>query len=164
MKPTPLATALLGALVAAPLWAHHAAEGIISDDIWLIIDQNLVEADSEHLDFDPDNPGNTMDLDVDETGRAGIASTGIVEFTDDFTAAEATFIMDTEFAEVFDTTIRGVGGIPTGMTDLEYELVVDQDGIVQYANVYLFEPIGQGNSQDLPTTPAPEPPGKRAGG
>ena len=32
--------------------AHHAAEGIVSDDIWEMIDDLLVSAGSPHLDLD----------------------------------------------------------------------------------------------------------------
>lgn len=169
--------AILGVISTTALWAHHAAEGIISDDIWYMIDQNLTVADSPHLDFDPDNPGSlNMDMDVNADGRAGIASVAVIDFVPDsanattsetetkITVDEANYIMETEFAGVFEDTIRDMGGIPTGMTDLDYSLIVDQDGYVEYAEVYLFEPLGQGDSQVLPTTPTPQPPGKRAGG
>ena len=32
-------------LFAASAWSHHAAEGIISDDLWYMIDEMLVEAE-----------------------------------------------------------------------------------------------------------------------
>lgn len=37
---------------AGTVSAHHAAEGIISDDIWEMIDDLLEAADSPHLDLD----------------------------------------------------------------------------------------------------------------
>lgn len=158
--------AILGVMTTTALWAHHAAEGIISDDIWQMIDDNLTEADSPHLDFDPDNPGNlNMDLDVNADGRAGIASTAIINFVTEnpINTVEANLIMQDEFAGVFDDAISAIGGIPAGTTELDYDLVVGQDNIVDYAVVYLFEPIGQGNSQILPTTPVAPPPGQRSG-
>ncbi|MES9943880.1 MAG: hypothetical protein ABW080_02860 [Candidatus Thiodiazotropha sp.] len=33
-------------------YAHHMAEGIISDELWQMIDDMLVDADSPHLDLD----------------------------------------------------------------------------------------------------------------
>lgn len=44
--------ALIPFFVAAPVSAHHMAEGIVSDDIYEMIDQNLETADSPHLDLD----------------------------------------------------------------------------------------------------------------
>jgi hypothetical protein len=44
--------ALFFIVFVAPLWAHHAAEGIVSDEIWAMIDDNLVAVDSPHLDLD----------------------------------------------------------------------------------------------------------------
>lgn len=37
---------------SANSYAHHAAEGIISDDLWQMIDDMLEAADSPHLDLD----------------------------------------------------------------------------------------------------------------
>ena len=48
---TTLGMALIGAMFAASAWAHHAAEGIISDDAWAEIDTRLEEMDSPHLDI-----------------------------------------------------------------------------------------------------------------
>ena len=158
---------LLGSLCAPVLWAHHAAEGIISDDIWNMIDDNLLEADSPHIDFDPDNPGNLMELDVDdETNRAVIVSTGIIEFTDDVLMDDAAGIIETEFSPVFDTTMSDMNSIPTGMMGYVVEAIVDEggDGIADYAVITISEPIGQGNSQDLPPDDLSSPPGKRSGG
>jgi hypothetical protein len=40
--------------------AHHAAEGIISDELWEMIDDRLEAADSPHLDLDFTMMGNTI--------------------------------------------------------------------------------------------------------
>jgi len=45
---------LTGVALAGQASAHHAAEGIISDEIWQMIDDLLVAADSPHLDIDLD--------------------------------------------------------------------------------------------------------------
>ena len=44
MKRIIMGTTLLGLAFSAGLWAHHAAEGIVSDEIWEMIDQNLIDA------------------------------------------------------------------------------------------------------------------------
>lgn len=44
---------VLSLFVAAPVAAHHAASGIVSDDIWNMVDDLL--ADSPHLDLDLDS-------------------------------------------------------------------------------------------------------------
>jgi hypothetical protein len=41
-------------LVAAPVLAHHAAEGIVSDEIWQSIDDNLSTSPSPHQDMELD--------------------------------------------------------------------------------------------------------------
>lgn len=167
MKRIVLSMTLLGIVFSAGLWAHHAAEGIISDDIWNTIDQNLIEADSPHLDFDPDNPGNLMELDIgDETNRAVIVSTGIIEFTSDVDSIEASDIIDTEFADIFAQTMADLNRIPTGVMGYEVVELVDDDndGYIEYAEISVTEPIGQGNSQDIPSEDSSSVPGNRAGG
>lgn len=53
MKPVTAAVALIaGVLFNVQAQAHHAAEGIISDDLWQMIDDRLEDADSPHLDLD----------------------------------------------------------------------------------------------------------------
>lgn len=39
-------------LLVTPAWSHHPAEGIVSDEIWDMVDSMLVDADSPHLDID----------------------------------------------------------------------------------------------------------------
>ncbi len=48
-----LQVAVLASLLASfSAFAHHPAEGIVDADTWEMIDQNLVDADSPHLDLD----------------------------------------------------------------------------------------------------------------
>jgi hypothetical protein len=49
--------------------AHHMAEGIISDELWEMIDDQLEAADSPHLDLDFTLMGNTIvtTVEVDTT-------------------------------------------------------------------------------------------------
>ncbi|MHB1430213.1 MAG: hypothetical protein ACYC5U_09145 [Rhodocyclaceae bacterium] len=44
-----LFTSLLASFSA---FAHHPAQDIIDEETWLMIDGNMVEADSPHLDLD----------------------------------------------------------------------------------------------------------------
>lgn len=41
----------LATLLVTPAWSHHPAEGIVSDEIWDMVDGLLTEADSPHLDI-----------------------------------------------------------------------------------------------------------------
>jgi len=45
-------TLLLGSLFAGSTWSHHAAEGIVADEILQMINDNLVSVDSPHLNID----------------------------------------------------------------------------------------------------------------
>ena len=44
---TTLGMALAGAMLTAPAWTHHAAQGIISDDIWNRIDEQVSDMHQE---------------------------------------------------------------------------------------------------------------------
>lgn len=44
-----LGVAFVGVLLTASAWAHHAAEGIISDELWSEINDRLDATDSPHL-------------------------------------------------------------------------------------------------------------------
>jgi len=61
-------TLLLSSLIAAPAWSHHAAEGIVSDEIWQMIDANLVSVDSPHLDIDFTDIMGSMSVFEDDDG------------------------------------------------------------------------------------------------
>ena len=162
--------ALLGLAIAAPLLAHHAAEGIVSDDIWLSIDDNL--DGSLHLELDFDDPGG-MGMDASMAGgRAFLETTYNVNFLSEDAQLDPFYAIDTYFEEAFVSTMDEMNRIPSGTQDSErstvyYEVVAyvdeDQDGYFEYAVVVLFEPIGQGNSQTDDPEPAPGA-GKRAGG
>ena len=52
MKKTMIVLAALGAFTTMPAFAHHPAEDIVDADTWLMIDSNLQEVDSPHLDLD----------------------------------------------------------------------------------------------------------------
>lgn len=166
MKCNFLGFALLGALFPAAAWSHHAAKGIVADEIWSMIDQNLQDADSPHLDIDLSDPGNlNMTIETSDDGLF-IVSTVNVDFLDDANSQQALDIINTEFADAFDTTISGMGQIPSGTIGCDVLALVDddQDGYVEYAVISIAEPIGRGASQDIPTDTPSLPPGNGAGG
>lgn len=57
MKKVIQAAVIASVLTSLSAFAHHPAEAIIDADTWLMIDQNLQEADSPHLDLDLDAMG-----------------------------------------------------------------------------------------------------------
>jgi hypothetical protein len=48
-------------LIAGPAFPHHAAEGIVTDDIFTMIDENLLLVDSPHLEMDLSTVGTASD-------------------------------------------------------------------------------------------------------
>lgn len=162
--------ALLGFAIAAPLLAHHAAEGIVSDDIWLSIDENL--AGSPHLEIDFDDPGG-MGMDASMAGgRVFLETTYNVYFVSLDAQSDPVYAINTYFDEAFVSAMDEMNRVPSGTQDSDtssvyYEVVAwvneDKDEYFEYAVVVLFEPIGKGNSQTNDPEPAPGN-GKRAGG
>lgn len=57
MKKVIQAAVIASVLTSFSAFAHHPAEAIIDADTWAMIDQNLQEADSPHLDLDFDTMG-----------------------------------------------------------------------------------------------------------
>ena len=103
-------------------WSHHAAEGIVSDEIWDMVDSLLIDADSPH-----------MELDLDTMGRPSIVTSIVVEEE------------DLDFA--LDAIDEGLAEINRGASSV---LVIPVDlggGLIE---IGIYEPIGNGMSQDLP--------------
>ncbi len=183
MKRIFTAFALLGVIFSANLWAHHMAAGIISDDLWDQIDENLV--DTPHDDMlsisDPDmtipDTMATMSLDSESTDTIYLQSVVTVEFDESVPESDYEMLIEELMDLYVVPTSAEMNRSPTGTVIDEpddslsrslYFMVKmvdsDADGIDDYAEIYSFEPIGKGNSQDIPTdTPTP-PPGKRANG
>lgn len=57
MKKAIQAAVIAFLLTSLSAFAHHPAEAIIDADTWAMIDQNLQDADSPHLDLDLDAMG-----------------------------------------------------------------------------------------------------------
>jgi len=58
MKKTLQVVVLASLLTSFSAFAHHPAESIIDTETWEMIDQNLVDADSPHLELDLTDMGN----------------------------------------------------------------------------------------------------------
>lgn len=160
-RKTKLGIALVGALICAPVWAHHAAEGIISDDVWARIDAQLVAIDSPHLNIDFNDVMGTMSSTTID-GRVFLQTTITVEVDE---AAEYVDLIeqavDEAMAMSVDDGMAPGGVVGSGNSNtFEIEIIERDDG---YVDILLLEPLGQGNAQEDPGTPPPQN-GTRSGG
>ena len=73
MKKAIQAAVIASLLTSLSAFAHHPAEAILDADTWEMIDQNLVDADSPHLDLDFDTMGSASTTD---TGTGGGSDSG----------------------------------------------------------------------------------------
>lgn len=146
-----LSLMFLGVLLVAPAWSHHAAEGIVSDDIWQRIDSMLEEADSPHLNIDFDNVMDSMGVaeipgggeycsGSDNCGGRLLLETSIVvptEYVDEY-------MIYIDFA-VDDSNRAPSGKVSSGRAPTLEVIIEDlEDGLTQ---IFLYEPIGSGRSQ-----------------
>ena len=119
--------------MAVPAYSHHMAEGIVGDDIYVMIEENL--ADSPHL-----------DLDVAIIG-SGSATIGVISVT----------VMEEDVPTVLDTISDALAGDTAWVgdsgegdisrerqTSLEVDISEVEDGLV---TITIEENIGQGMSQ-----------------
>ena len=156
MKRTILGMTLLGVAFSAGLWAHHAAEGIVSDEIWDMIEKNLQDASSPHLEnFElvTDNAMDGADTFQDpDTGDMYLLSVSTLYYDGVLTEAE----WDAYVLEFIETvaypSLDDVNQIPSGTLNedtwtvvIDYVLVdnpVNPDGIIDWAEISVYEPIG----------------------
>ena len=151
-------------LFIAPVWAHHPAEGIVSDEIWQMVDDLLTEADSPHLDIDFDNVMGSMGFVTDSEGRSSAETTITVYITDDdgdgVTYEDYLYEMGIAIAAI-EEAISETSGVPSssGTTNnrpastlWEIELIESDDVRLGEAIletwITLSEPVGSGESQD----------------
>lgn len=143
---------LLAVLLSAPAWSHHAAEGIVSDEIWQMIDDQLESVDSPHLNIDFENIMESMGVHEGNDGRPSLV-TSIVVYDVELDA----------YLVAMDTAILDLNRFPSGTLDsgraatVWYEVIDLGEGLFE---ILLYEPVGVGNTQ-IGTAPAPTPPGKR---
>lgn len=150
----------LGIFFIAPAWSHHAAEGIVSDDIWQMIDGLLEDSESKHLSIDFDDVMDSMGVvsisgggeycsgSTDCGGRLLLVTSIVVptEYADDY-------LVYVDFA-VADNSNRAPSGKVSSGRVPTLEVVTEdlEDGLTE---IILYEPIGSGRSQDV-DNPAPK--------
>jgi len=146
-----LSLIFLGILLVAPAFSHHAAEGIVSDDIWQRIDSMLEEADSPHLNIDFDDV-------MDSMGVAEVPGGGDYCSGDDSCGGrmllETSIVVPTEYVDEYliyvDFAVADSNRAPSGKVSsgraLSLEVIVEdlEDDLTQ---IFLYEPIGSGRSQ-----------------
>lgn len=141
--------AALGLALSSPVMAHHAAEGIVSDDIWQMIDDMLEAADSPHLNLDFDEVMGSMAVTSVGAGGGDMALvTSITVRTEDAD----------EYLIYVDMAVEAVQRVPQGAVEADpasglFVEVVDLG--TGFTEISVYEPIGSGESQDEPWTPSP---------
>lgn len=146
-----LSLMFLGILLVAPAWSHHAAEGIVSDDIWQRIDSMLEDADSPHLNIDFDNVMDSMG--VAETPGGGEYCSGNNDCGGQM-LLETSIVVPTEYADeyliyvdfVVDDSNRAPSGKVSSGRAPTLEVIVE-DLEDDFTQIFLYEPIGSGQSQ-----------------
>ena len=147
-----LSLLFLGVLYIAPAFSHHPAQGIVSDDIWQMIDGLLEDADSPHLSIDFDDVMDSMG--VAEVPGAGNDCSG----NDDCGGRMllvTSIVVPTQYVDEYliyvDFAVADANRAPSGNTSsgtaytLEVAVEDLDDGLTEIA---LYEPIGSGESQD----------------
>lgn len=163
--------ALFFIVFVAPAWAHHAAEGIVSDEIWQMIDDRLEEAESPHLNIDFDDVMASMRVgpysgDGQDSDQLYLI-TDVAAYVDEVEDYMA--VIDGVMADIMEPALDDNNQIPSGnmissrntgaFFDVEY--VMDENDELDYANIVLYEPVGNGNSFVDPGSPPPQT-GKRS--
>jgi hypothetical protein len=151
-----LVTALFGLALAGPVLSHHAAEGIVSDDIWQMIDSNLTLVDSPHLTIDFDDVMGSMRVGESQGDGSLFLISSItvrVEDVEDYMAVVED-VMNQILENPADESRIPAGILESGKSHtLDWLLVDLGDGLVE---IVLREPIGGFSSQPdyEPATPA----------
>lgn len=147
-----LSLLFLGALYIAPAFSHHPAEGIVSDDIWQMIDGLLEDADSPHLSIDFDDvmdsmgvaevpgAGNDCSGDDDCGGRMLLVTSIVVptQYVDEYLIYVDFAVADANRAPSGNTSSGTAYTLDVAVEDLDDDLT----------EIALYEPIGSGQSQD----------------
>ena len=122
-KDLALIATLIPFFVAAPVAAHHMAEGIVADDIYAMIDENLVLADSPHLELDLTTATNMTIVEVTVEAEDVATVVGIIS---DALAGQGTQVESSLDVEISEP---------------------DADGLV---TITIEESMGRGQSQVVP--------------
>ena len=143
---TLLGTTLAGIMLTIPAWAHHAADGIISDELWSEIDDRLTLADSPHLEIFDDIMGSMRIDEADESGSMFLVSSITVDEDDcdEYVAVIQEVLNDVEQDWIHDPNGDTSGAYSNTFMPVLYE---DENGDScfyedgQY-KIELWEPIG----------------------
>lgn len=142
----------LGILFVAPAWSHHPAEGIVSDDIWQMIDGLLEDADSPHLYIDFDDVMDSMG--VAEVPGAGNDCSGDADCGGRMLLVTS-IVVPTVYADEYliyvDFAVADANRVPSGNTvsGTAYILEVDVEVLEgDLTEIALYEPIGSRQSLD----------------
>ncbi|MDJ0656679.1 MAG: hypothetical protein QNJ40_21140 [Xanthomonadales bacterium] len=137
--------AAIALAVSLPAAAHHAAEGIISDDVWQRIDDMLEATPSMHLDLDFDSVMGSMAVVTVGNGGGDMALTTSVVVdsrdVDDLLAALDVVLDDMQRMPQGRTSANPESGVFVEVTELDD----------RFTQITLYEPIGSGQSQTNPT-------------
>jgi hypothetical protein len=151
---TLLLLALLGVIMSASAWAHHAAEGIISDDIWTSIDDMLVESPHIELDFS-DIMGSMRVDEAPSGGSMFLVSSVTMDIGDLDLYLEA---IDTVMSALHQTNGDPNGNRNNNFLPMFADPVCDETE----CHISLYEPIGStgwtddpGEVYDPPGAPGP---------
>lgn len=147
-----LSLVFLGIAFIAPAWSHHPAEGIVSDDIWQMIDGMLAEADSPHLTLDFDDVMDSMGVvNVPGGGEDCSGNTDCGGRMLLVTSIVVPTVYADEYLVYVDVAVADSNRVPSGKTDSGTALIMDvvvedlEEGLTE---ISLYEPIGSGQSQD----------------
>jgi hypothetical protein len=127
--------AVVPLFVAAPLSAHHAADDIATDDIFDMITQNLVDANSPHLD---------ADLDLTTDPDDGTITEAVMTVT--VPAGQVTMVLDS-VSDVLDA-LGGDGEQTWSSLDIQIE-----DDTSGWVTITITETIGGGEVPQGPADP-----------
>jgi len=128
----------LAIIVLSCYWRPLAAQGIVSDDIWQLVDSLLHDADSPQLNIDLNDVLGRMSITADEAGNLYLMTSIVVypQEVDAYAAAiEEALTVSNRFAS---------GHTSSGtMAIAEYEIVMLDNNSVE---ILLYESLGTGDA------------------
>lgn len=136
----------LSVLLAAPAWSHHPAEGIVSDDIWNMVNDRLIFVGSPHLTIDFSDIMDSMAVGPDADGNVTLQTSIVVDSLDVPTYMDAiSFVLGEVNRVPLGNTNSGTAAV---LSVTETELLSANTLETVMTLITVFEPVGMGNSQD----------------
>lgn len=136
--------AIVAVLIVTPAWSHHMAEGVISADVWEAVDAVLSQ--TPHGDLDLQAISDSMNVSMD-MGYPALMSTLEVDS------------MDADSIGGFiETVVTTFNTFPSGNTNggnADRLVITYVDTTYGTTLISIYEPIGMGNSQDVPSQTTP---------